>query len=174
MVDRVGNRYAEAIYQLALEEKKVSEIYEILKETDSLYRENIDFKQFLTHPLIGREEKHNLISKIFGDDGTIEQNILFYLIDKDRINEIKSISEEFKVLYYRDNNIIDVKATFAKELSQEQKDRLVEKLKKSTGKTINLEVLLEPDLIGGGIIRIGDKVIDGSIKSQLENLGKRR
>ncbi len=174
MVDRVGNRYAEAIYQLALEEKKVSEIHKTLEEVESLFTNNIDFKQFLTHPLIGREEKHNLISKIFGDEGTIEQNILFYLIDKGRINEIKGIAQEFKALYYKDNNIIDVKATFAKELSQEQKDKLVEKLKKSTGKTINLEVLLDPSLIGGGIIRIGDKVIDGSLRSQLENLGKRR
>jgi F-type H+-transporting ATPase subunit delta len=174
MVDRVGNRYAEAIYQLALEEKKVSEIHNILGELESLYTGNVDFKQFLTHPLIGREEKHDLIAKIFGDEGNIEQNILFYLIDKGRINEIKSIAQEFKALYYKDNNIIDVRATFAKELSQEQKDKLVEKLKKSTGKTINLEVLLEPKLIGGGIIRIGDKVIDGSLRSQLENLGKRR
>lgn len=174
MVDRVGTRYAEAIYQLALEEKKVSEIHTTLQEVESLYRDNMDFKQFLTHPLIGREEKHDLIGKIFGDEGSIEQNILFYLIDKGRINEIKSIAQEFKALYYKDNNIIDVKATFAKELSSEQKEKLQEKLKKSTGKTINLEVLLDPSLIGGGIIRIGDKIIDGSIKSQLENLGKRR
>ncbi|MGL4980322.1 MAG: ATP synthase F1 subunit delta [Fusobacteriaceae bacterium] len=174
MVDRVGNRYAEAIYHLALEEKKVSEIHKILQEVDSLYKENMDFKQFLTHPLIGREEKHNLISKIFGDEDGLEQNILFYLIDKGRINEIKSIAQEFKLLYYKDNNITDVKAIFAKEISSEQKERLVEKLKKSTGKTINLEVLLEPELIGGGIIRIGDKVIDGSIRSQLQTLGRKR
>lgn len=174
MVDRVGTRYAEAIYQLALEEKKVSEIHTTLQEVESLYRDNIDFKQFLTHPLIGREEKHELIGKIFGDEGSIEQNILLYLIDKGRINEIKIIAHEFKALYYKDNNIIDVKATFAKELSPEQREKLQEKLKKSTGKTINLEVLLDPSLIGGGIIRIGDKVIDGSLRSQLENLGKRR
>lgn len=172
MVDKIGNRYAEAIYDLALEEKKVSEIHKILQEADSLYRENRDFKQFLTHPLISTEDKHDLIEKIFGDEGTLEQNVLLYLIDKGRISEIKAIAEEYKALYYRDNNIIDVKATFAKEISPEQREKLIEKLKKSTGKTINLDVLLDPSLIGGGVIRIGDKILDSSIKSQLENLGR--
>lgn len=102
----------------------------------------------------------------------IDKNISLYLVSKGRLGDIKDILEEYKKLYYIEKNIIDVKGIFASDLSAEQKDALIKKLENSTKKNVNLEVEIDKSLIGGGILKIGDKVIDGSIKSQLASMSK--
>ena len=71
------------------------------------------------------------------------------------------------------NQILDVEATFAVEPSELQKQKLIEKLMKKTGKKINLEVKIDKAIIGGGIIKIGDQVTDGSIRKELNSLRKK-
>lgn len=172
MVEKVGRRYAEAIYDIANEIGKVSDISSLLQETSSLYWDNNEFRSFLNHPVIKKEEKLAMVEKIFGAVGEIEANIVMYLVDKGRIADIKEIAAEYKAMYYAANNIIDVRATFASELSETNRVALIEKLEASTKKSVNLEVDVDETLIGGGIIRIGDKVIDGSVKAQLEKMSK--
>ena len=170
MVDKASKRYAEAIFDIATEEKIVLEMSETLKSTSDLFDTNIDFKNFFRHPLIKKEEKIAMIEKLFGDAKETCKNVLSYLIEKGRISQIKEICEEFKNLYYEANNIVDVIATFASEISEQQKAELITKLTNSTKKTINLEVVLDKSLIGGGMIKIGDKIIDGSLRAQLAQM----
>ena len=99
-------------------------------------------------------------------------NILLYILDKGRMNCIKYIVAEYLKIYYRKNRILDVKATFTKELTDEQKKKLINKLSQKTGKEINLEIKIDKDILGGGIIKIGDKIIDGSIRRELDNWKK--
>ncbi len=172
MVDKIGRRYAEAIYEIALEEKKVVEIYELLQEAEDLYSNNKEFKEFLQHPLVKKEDKLDIIEKIFVNKVEIEKNILLYLIDRGRMMDIKDILLEYKKMYYNANNIVDVRATFATEISEEQKAILTKKLEKTTNKNIKLEIIIDKSLIGGGIIKIGDKIVDGSIKAQLKDMAK--
>ncbi|MGL4687516.1 MAG: ATP synthase F1 subunit delta [Fusobacteriaceae bacterium] len=172
MVDKIGGRYAEAIYEIALEEKKVVAIYELLQEAEDLYNNNIEFKGFLQHPLVKKDDKLDIIEKIFANKEEIEKNILLYLIDRGRMLDIKDILLEYKKMYYDANNIVDVKATFATEISEEQKLALIKKLEKTTNKKIELELVIDKTLIGGGIIKIGDKIVDGSIKAQLKDMAK--
>ena len=72
--------------------------------------------------------------------------------------------------YYLKNNILDVEAIFSKEISEAQKSKLIKNLKKRTKKTINLKVVIDKSIIGGGILKVGDKIIDGTIKTQLDLL----
>lgn len=170
MVDKVGKRYAEAIYDIAQEEKKVKEIHNLLEELRELYYSNSEFKDFISHPLIKLDDKLKLVEKIVQEQDEIERNIALYLVTKGRIPDIKEIQEEYKILYYSANNILDVKSTFAKEPSELQKRNLIEKLEKKTSKKINLQVEIDNSIIGGAIIKIGDKIIDGSIKTQIQNM----
>ena len=88
------------------------------------------------------------------------------------MNCIKYIVAEYLKIYYRKNRILDVKATFTKELTDEQKKKLIDKLSQKTGKEINLVIKVDKDILGGGIIKIGDKIIDGSIRRELDNWRK--
>ncbi len=89
------------------------------------------------------------------------------------MENIRNIVAEYLKIYYEKNQILDVEATFAVEPSELQKKKLIEKLMKKTGKKINLDVKIDKSIIGGGIIKIGDQVTDGSIRKELNFLRKK-
>ena len=166
---QVGRRYSKAIFDIAEEKNQVKEIYELLNSAMVLYRTDKEFKNFIRNPLISNEEKKLVLNEIFGKDNSDNLNILLYILDKGRINCIKYIVAEYLKIYYRKNRILDVRATFTKELTDEQKKKLIDKLSQKTGKEINLEIKIDKNILGGGVIRIGDKIIDGSIRRELDN-----
>jgi len=166
---QVGRRYSKAIFDIAEEKNQVKEIYELLNSAMVLYRTDKGFKNFIRNPLISNEEKKLVLNEIFGKDNSDNLNILLYILDKGRINCIKYIVAEYLKIYYRKNRILDVRATFTKELTEEQKKKLIDKLSQKTRKEINLEIKIDKNILGGGIIRIGDKIIDGSIRRELDN-----
>lgn len=166
---QVGRRYSKAIFDIAEEKNQVKEIYELLNSAMVLYRTDKGFKNFIRNPLINNEEKKLVLNEIFGKDNSDNLNILLYILDKGRINCIKYIVAEYLKIYYRKNRILDVRATFTKELTEEQKKKLIDKLSQKTRKEINLEIKIDRNILGGGIIRIGDKIIDGSIRRELDN-----
>lgn len=166
---QIGRRYSKAIFDIAEEKNQVKEIYELLNSAMILYRNDKEFKNFIRNPLISNEEKKIVLNEIFGKDNSENLNILLYILDKGRINCIKYIVSEYLKIYYRKNKILDVKATFTKELNEEQKKKLIDKLFQKTGKEINLEIKIDKNILGGGIIKIGDKIIDGSIRRELDN-----
>ena len=166
---QVGRRYSKAIFEIAEEKNQVKEIYEMLNSAMVLYRTDKEFKNFILNPLIDSEQKKSVLNKIFGKDNSDNLNILLYILDKGRMNCIKYIVAEYLKIYYRKNRILDVKAIFTKELTDEQKKKLIDKLSQKTGKEINLEIKIDKDILGGGIIKIGDKIIDGSIRRELDN-----
>ena len=157
---QVGRRYSKAIFEIAEEKNQVKEIYEMLNSAMVLYRTDKEFKNFILNPLIDNEQKKSVLNEIFGKDNSENLNILLYILDKGRMNCIKYIVAEYLKIYYRKNRILDVKATFTKELTDEQKKKLIDKLSQKTGKEINLEIKIDKNILGGGIIRIGDKIID--------------
>ena len=177
---QIGRRYSKAMFDIAEEKNQVKEIYEMLNSAMVLYRTDKEFKNFIRNPLIENEQKKAVLTEIFGKDNSENLNILLYILDKGRINCIKYIVAEYLKIYYRKNRILDVKATFTKELSEEQRTKLINKLSQKTGKEINLEIKIDKDkisvvdksILGGGIIKIGDKIIDGSIRRELDNWKK--
>ena len=169
---QVGRRYSKAIFEIAEEKNQVKEIYEMLNSAMVLYRTDKEFKNFILNPLIDSEQKKSVLNKIFGKDNSENLNILLYILDKGRMNCIKYIVAEYLKIYYRKNRILDVKATFKKELTDKQKKKLIDKLAQKTGKEINIEIKIDKDILGGGIIKIGDKIIDGSIRRELDNWRK--
>ena len=166
----VAKRYAEAIYKVSKEKNQVSEVYEALNLVMELYENNPDFKNFMLHPLIEKKEKKDFINKILS--GLEEQalEITDYLIDKQRMELIRSIVSEYLKIYYFENNEIEVKGIFSKALSDTQYSLLKEKLEKKVGKKVDLKITVDENIIGGGIIKIEDEIIDGSIKRQIENI----
>lgn len=169
IANQIGRRYAKAIYEVALEKNEVKSIYEVLNSVMELYKNDIDFKNFITHPLIKENEKKKVLQEIFpkSNEGL---EIIFYILEKGRVAEIREIVAEYVKLDYAKNRILDVEATFAIELTDEQKLQLSKNLEIKTGKKIKLVVKTDDSLIGGGILKIGDEIIDGSIRTQLETL----
>ena len=166
----IAKRYAEAVYGVAKEKDKVKEIYDMLNSLMELYINDSEFRNFMLHPLIENSEKKDFLGNIFTDADDITMNIIDYLVDKDRIEIIRYIVSEYLKLYYLENNEVEVTGIFSKELSEEQFDLLKTKLEKKVGKKIILKIEVNKDIIGGGIVKMGDQIIDGSIKRQIENI----
>ncbi|WP_300361375.1 ATP synthase F1 subunit delta [Fusobacterium sp.] len=170
--NKVGKRYAEAIFSVGESNNNLKEIYDALNSLMEMYVKDKEFKNFINHPLISLEDKRDFLDKIYKDETEEVKNILFYLLEKGRISDIREIVAEYLKIFYAKNQILDVEATFAMELTEAQKAKLIENLEKSTKKKINIKVNVDKSIIGGGILKIGDKIIDGTIKTQLSTLAK--
>lgn len=174
--NKIGNRYAKAIYEVAEEKGRVKEIYKVLNNVMILYKKNSDFKNFITHPLIKIEEKIRFIDKLFLENNIStspdDMEIINYILNKNRINFIRNIVSEYLKIYYVKNRILKVVGIFSSELSEEQKKKLENNIKRKTGKEIELTIKIDPSIIGGGIIKIDDKITDGSVKKDLETMKK--
>lgn len=170
MIDtQIGKRYAKAIYEISEEKNNIKENYELLNSVMVLYKTDIDFKNFIRSPLINLEEKISILKEIFKDFSNENLEILFYILNKNRIDCIREIVTEFLKIHYAKNRILDVKAIFTRELTEEEKNKLVLQLSQKTKKEVKLEVLVDKNILGGGIIKIGDRIIDGSIRKDLDD-----
>ena len=170
--EAIAKRYASAIYDIAESSDKIGEIREALNILAENYNEDEEFKVFLLDPSIKYDEKVEYLHKSFDFISEDAFKIINYLVKKGRVSLAEKIRDSYLKIYYEKNNKILVNATFTKELSDNQRDALMKKLEEKYKKKIVLNLSVDEELIGGGIIKIGNKVIDGSIKSQIENIKK--
>ena len=106
-----------------------------------------------------------------GEINTFKKKIK-YIVRKQRLSLVSDIKEYFLKLYYEENNKLPITAIFAKELSETQREQLIKKLENKYGKKIVLNLKVDKEIIGGGILKIGNEVINGSIKNQIEEIKK--
>lgn len=170
--EAIAKRYASAIYDIAESSDKIGEIREALNILAENYNEDEEFKVFLLDPSIKYDEKVEYLHKSFDFISEDAFKIINYLVKKGRVSLAEKIKDSYLKIYYEKNNKILVNATFTKELSDNQREALMKKLEEKYKKKIVLNLSVDEELIGGGIIKIGNKVIDGSIKSQIENIKK--
>ena len=170
--EAIAKRYASAIYDIAESSDKIGEIREALNILAENYNEDEEFKVFLLDPSIKYDEKVKYLHKSFDFISEDAFKIINYLVKKGRVSLAEKIRDSYLKIYYEKNNKILVNATFTKELSDNQREALMKKLEGKYKKKIVLNLSVDEELIGGGIIKIGNKVIDGSIKSQIENIKK--
>ena len=170
--EAIAKRYASAIYDIAESSDKIGEIREALNILAENYNEDEEFKVFLLDPSIKYDEKVKYLHKSFDFISEDAFKIINYLVKKGRVPLAEKIKDSYLKIYYEKNNKILVNATFTKELSDNQRETLMKKLEEKYKKKIVLNLSVDEELIGGGIIKIGNKVIDGSIKSQIENIKK--
>ena len=170
--EAIAKRYASAIYDIAESSDKIGEIREALNILAENYNEDEEFKVFLLDPSIKYDEKVEYLHKSFDFISEDAFKIINYLVKKGRVSLSEKIRDSYLKIYYEKNNKILVNATFTKELSDNQRKALMKKLEEKYKKKIVLNLSVDEELIGGGIIKIGNKVIDGSIRSQIENIKK--
>lgn len=174
MAKLASKTYGEALFSLAAEENKLDFLYKEAEEFLAVYRENEELKKFLLHPEITREEKVQALENVF--KGRLDDSIVGFLtiiVEKSHCREIESIFSYFllKVMEYKKIGVVYV--TSAVELTPEQKAKVEQRLLQVTQYVeLKLNFEVEEALIGGMIIRIGDRVVDNSIRTQLENMKK--
>lgn len=169
MAKLVSKVYGDALFDLAVEESKVDVLLSEVRSLLEILEENEGLLSLLKHPKIMKEEKVKIIEDTFRGRVSDElAGLLRLLVEKDRSGDIPSVLSYFVDQVKEYKNIGTAIVCSPKELTEEQKSAVKKKLLDTT-KYIEFEMNYEidPSLIGGMTIRIGDRVVDSSIKSKL-------
>lgn len=171
MIDIVANRYAEALFQLSEDENITNEVYKELYEVVELVKGNKELENVLKSPLVPKGEKITLIETLFSNKiNNNLKNFLKILIEKGRINSLKTIEKTFKELLNEKNNVIEGTVISAVQMDDNQIKELEEKLSKKYNKNVTLENKVDESILGGVLVRLGNTQIDGSVKTRLDNI----
>ncbi|AYO31785.1 MAG: F-type H+-transporting ATPase subunit delta [Thermoanaerobacteraceae bacterium] len=167
----VSSPYAEALFSVARKADKIEEFKNELWMICHIIKIDNKFRHFLDHPEISRETKKNVIMQSFSQKTSQEMlNFIFFVIDKNRQDSLKEIFREYSNLYRKYKEQRFAKVYTVVPLTEEEKWDIKKKLDKLYNTHVIIENILEPDIIGGMMIRMGFQVIDGTIKSELDRI----
>lgn len=170
----IAQRYAKAVFQAALDQGAADEIYGDVESFLAAREKMPALQHILESPQVLTEDKHRFLDKMFkGRVHKVFLDLLHILIDKTRIMFAGDIAGAYRFLYEKHKGIVEVKAITAVPLDDEQAEQLVRKLGEQTRKTIRLLPVVDPDILGGVILKLEDRLIDGSVRYQLEELKRR-
>lgn len=174
MAKLISKTYGDALFELAVEENKVDEMLEEIGQLQKILKENDDFGRLMTHPKINKDEKNKVVADVF--KGRISDELLGFLtiiISKDRYQEIDGILEYFLTEVKKYKGIGVATVTTAVPLRSEQCKKVEQRLLDTTDyKSMEIHYEQDAALIGGMVIRIGDRVVDSSISTKLNELQK--
>ena len=137
-----------------------------------LFDDQDGFESALVNPLIKKGDRKQLLEAVIGATkvSDIMKSFLTLLFDKGRIGFLRDIASYYKDMADELKGVVKASVTSAAELSEDAVNKIKESLSKKTGKTVVLNVEQDPSLIGGVVTKIGDLVLDGSVKTQLINM----
>jgi F-type H+-transporting ATPase subunit delta len=171
--ETVARRYAAAIFQLAGEQRAVDAVGKDLHVISDAVYEDDTTKRFFLSPVIEREEKERVLTVAFeGKAHDVALHTLLLLVRKRREALLREIVQQYDVLQMRARGAEPLTVTSAKQLSPEDLNVLVSRLEKIYGKTFDVTQNVDPSLIGGVRIMMGDRRIDGSVEGRLEELSR--
>lgn len=172
MAKLVSKTYAQALFELAVEENKTLPILEEVTALSEIIKTNDDFSNFMNHPKIPKEEKLSVVKSVF--EGKLCKEVIGLLItvvEKDRYSDIEDILGELIVSIKEYNHIGTAYVTTAITLTDKEKKDIEDRLLATTSyKTIECIYTVDEALIGGMVIQMGDRVVDSSIRTKLGKL----
>lgn len=169
LVEPAARRYAQAAFELALERGTL----------DVWLSDMVQIAAMLGHPQVtaalensrvSQANKTQVVDKLLGDISPLALNFARLMVRKGRAGLAPQVLEEFKILAEDHKGIVRAKARTAVALSDIERQALLERLRERTGKDVVLETEVDPSLLGGVVIQIGDRLIDASTRTRLENL----
>jgi F-type H+-transporting ATPase subunit delta len=172
---RVASRYAAALFHEAQHHNSLDSLVEEMRLLGSMLRDSRDLAVFFASPVIKASQKSIAIKTLAEKSqfSTTLKNFLLLLVEKSRENEISNIIEAFEALYNQHKSLLPIEVVSAMELDKEQKEKLLQSIEQRTGKKPVATYKINAALIGGFTVKIGDMMMDSSVKHQLEVLKKR-
>lgn len=172
MAKLVSKTYGDALFELAVEEHKEEVLYEEVLELIVILKENKEFDTFMNHPKIPLEEKEKVLNNVF--QGKLSKELLGFLtiiLNKERYRDVLAILTYFVERMKLQMNIGTAYITTAIPLKEEEKKQITERLQKTTTfKSLETHFQVDESLIAGMLVKIGDRVVDSSVRTKLEKL----
>ena len=168
----IPKRYAKALYKLALENGDTDQIYELLKPLSRGIKGLDDVKRVLLNPYVPAEDKGRVMMQLIGaKPGSSLDKFMLLVIRNNRAEYLRKIALSYVNLYRQEHNIAKVEVTTATQLPQAEIDRIVDLVRNQMpDTTFEVEQELDPELIGGFTVKVGDMLLDASIKNELKQM----
>lgn len=169
---RLASRYAKSLLDLAKEQNVVEVTLKDVQFLDAVSRQSRDFVNMLRSPIINADKKHKILSEVIGNQlHTLTQAFMTLLVNKGREANLPEIAEAFIAQYKEMKNIKTVKLTSAVPFNDDLKTAIRNKVQNSMpGALIELQEEVNPELIGGFVLQVGDKLVDASIRRDLNDV----
>jgi F-type H+-transporting ATPase subunit delta len=170
-----GLQYANALADAALAQGAADAVLKQLGDFATAFAVSSELRNFLTSPGVPREAKHGVIEKIAAriGAGKIIRNFLFVIADHQRTHILPEILAAFQDVIRQRQGIAEAEISSAVELSAAQKKKFAQTLERLTGKKIQAKYSLDPALMGGAVVRVGDTIYDGSVRNSLNKMRAR-
>jgi F-type H+-transporting ATPase subunit delta len=170
----IARRYAAALYEDAASRGLLAEVDTDLQFLDASLQASRELGRVFMSPVVSREKKKRIIEQLFGAHvGGETIRFLNLLVDKQREDVLPEISRVFRQLRDARDGVIEAHVRVARPMDSASESALVKNIERMTGKKVRLSSTVDPALIGGVVVRIGDTMYDGSVRQRLKALRQR-
>ncbi|MFC4077363.1 F0F1 ATP synthase subunit delta [Salinithrix halophila] len=168
----VAKRYARALFEAARDKGQLDLVEKEWEAVAEALRQVPEARAWMAHPSVTPEQKKAFFSKLLENVSELTKNLLLVLIDRRREGAIEGIGEEYKLLANESRGIADAEVVTARPLTDKEEKELIAVFQKRIGKTLVVKNRVDSDLLGGVIVKIGDRLYDGSLAGKLERFQK--
>lgn len=171
-MEEIAEVYARSLFEVAKDDGKLDEVREQLGQVAEAVDSSRDLQVFFFSPYFSSEEKIQGLSRVVDGADPIVLNFLGLLIEKHRMPAIFRIRQRFEALWQTENKVLPVQVTSAIELSPDTVRSIGDRIGERTGRKVELTSEVDPDILGGLVLQVGNNVLDASIRNRLDNLRK--
>lgn len=168
----LAGRYAVALFELASEQKALDAVAGDLEGLKQLIGESADLRRLIRSPALSRDQQAQAIQALAGKAGfsSLTQQFLGLLAQKRRLFALSDMIDAFEVMLSEHRGEVGAELISAVPLGEEQVETVREQLGKSIGRTVKLSTAVDPNLLGGLVVRVGSRMIDASLRTKLHQL----
>lgn len=167
---KLSNRYAKALLDEALQKSNVDATYNDIVFVRDAISQSAELSQLLKSPIISSTNKIQVLNKVFASLNPATSNFIKFLVEKNRERYLSDISDAFITLYYNNKGITLIEITSPVSLDAGSINRIVDTVKQQMNlKEVKVSTKVDDKILGGLVLKIGEKVLDASIASRLEN-----
>ena len=174
MIDfRIANRYAKSLLDLSKERNELDQVHKEMMNLRDLIKNSRELKVLLKSPIISSDRKQKVLHAVLKDTlGSLSMNFLNLVLSRHREGFLEEIATQFHFGYNKIMHITAARITSAIKMNEEQIQRIYNLVKTETGNEVELKTKVDPRLIGGFVIKIGDRQVDASVSRQLSDFRK--
>jgi F-type H+-transporting ATPase subunit delta len=162
--------YAGALFQAALEQKRLEPVREQLQQLVAAEMEVPELRELLRNPQLDPRSKRAALEDLLSGGDELLRNFLLVLVDKGRAGQLEEIAREFERLAAEQEGVVRAELTTAVELSDAEAQKLLKQIEQASGQKVEATRSVDPDLIGGMILQVGSQRLDASVRGRLERL----
>jgi len=173
IISGMAGRYANALFELALDNKAVDSVKKDLDQFEALITGSSDLQRLVRSPAFGADEQLKALSAILSKAGItgLADNFLRVITTNRRLFAVRDMIRAYRALVARHKGEVTAQVTVAEQLSDKSLDTLKSALKSVTGgKDIDLDVKIDPAIIGGLIVKVGSRMVDSSLRTKLNSI----